>query len=228
VSDETILETLRLADTFLPVGTFTVSYGLEQFVQADRVTDATDLEGLLAAYLESLIGPGELVALRAAHAAAEAESLDALCRADRHLHATTLAAEFRESATRSGRRLLRLQREGRDDELLEVYAARVPEEAPGAYPVVLGASTAGQGVPAQHACLLHCHAFVTGLLGAAQRLMSLGHTEAQRILTDLQPTMSAAVAASADRSLEEMTPFAPLADVLAAEHERAERRLFVS
>lgn len=228
MSDESTLEALRLADSFLPVGTFTVSYGLEQFVQADRVTNATDLEELLAAYLESLVGPGELVALRAAHDAAEEESLDALCRADRRLHAMTLAAEFRESATRSGERLLRLQREVCDGDLLEVYAARVPEETPGTYPVVLGASAAQRGIPVQRACLLHCHAFATGLLGAAQRLMSLGHTEAQRILTDLQPAMSAAVATSADRSLEEMTPFAPLADVLAAEHERAERRLFVS
>nr|WP_276412903.1 hypothetical protein [Halomicroarcula sp. XH51] len=40
--------------------------------------------------------------------------------------------------------------------------------------------------------------------------------------------VAAAVDDSADRSVAEMAPFAPLVDVLAAEHERADRRLFAS
>lgn len=222
------LEAFRLADSFLPVGTFTVSYGLEQFVQSDRVETAEDLDALLRTYLERLVGPGELVALRAAHAAAADGDVDGACEADRRLDATTLAAELRESATRSGERLLRLQRDVRGDDVLAAYANRVPDDAPGTYAVVLGVSTACEGVPVRRACLLHCHSFATGLLGAAQRLMPLGHTEAQRILTGLAPSIRTAVDASADRTLDDMTPFAPLVDVLAAEHERAERRLFVS
>lgn len=78
------------------------------------------------------------------------------------------------------------------------------------------------------ACLVACQEFVTNLVGAAQRLASLGHTDAQRVVVDCQPAMVDAVDASADRSLDEMTPFAPLIDVRAAEHERADRRLFLS
>lgn len=77
-------------------------------------------------------------------------------------------------------------------------------------------------------CLLCCHGFVTGLVGAAQRVLSLGHTDAQRILHDLQPVMTEAAADSADRGIDEMSPFAPLIDVLSANHERADRRLFMS
>lgn len=228
MSDADELEAFRLADSFLPVGTFTVSYGLEQFVQSERIESAEDLKTLLETYLERLVGPGELVALRAAHTAASDSDVDGVCDADRRLDATTLAAELRKSATQSGERLLRLQLDVRDDEVLSAYANRIPDDAPGTYAAVLGAATAREGVPERRACLLHCHAFVTGLLGAAQRLMSLGHTDGQRILTDLHPSMRAAVDTSADRSLDEMAPFAPLVDVLSAEHERAERRLFVS
>ena len=228
MSDEATLTSFRLADSFLPVGSYTVSYGLEQFVQADDVTDGDDLEALLETYLRSLLGPGELVALRTAHAGAREDDLDGVCEADRRLAATTLAAEFRESATRTGNRLLSLETDLRDDDLLDAYAERVAADAPGMYPAVVGAVTGRVGVPIHDACLLHCHGFVTGLLGVAQRLLSLGHTDAQRILTALQPAMVAAVADSADRSLDELTPFAPLVDVATADHERAERRLFVS
>lgn len=229
MSDAATLESLRLADSFLPVGTYSVSYGLEQFVQDDRIEDAADLEALLETYLRRQVGPAELVALRAAHAAAREGDLDALCAADRRLSAVTLAAEFRESAQQSGDRLLSLQTDLRDDPLLADYADRVAAgESPGNYAVVLGAATGLAGVDEREACLLCCHGFVTGLLGAAQRLLSLGHTDAQRILDDLGAVMTEAVDDSADRSIDDMTPFAPLVDVLAADHERAERRLFAS
>ena len=229
MSDAATLEAFRLADSFLPVGTYTVSYGLEQFVADDRVEDAADLDALLSTYLRRQVGPAELVALRAAHAAARDGDLDAVCAADRRLAAVTLAAEFRESAQQSGERLLSLQSDLRDDDLLARYADRVADgDAPGNYAVVLGLTTGLAGVAERQACLLCCHGFVTGLLGAAQRLLSLGHTDAQRILDELRPVMTDAVDDSAGRTVDDMTPFAPLVDVLAADHERAQRRLFAS
>ena len=88
--------------------------------------------------------------------------------------------------------------------------------------------TALGGVAPRTACLLYCHEFVTGLLGAAQRLFSLGHTDAQRVLDGLKPVMVDATESSADRPLDSMSAFAPLVDVLSADHERADRRLFSS
>jgi urease accessory protein len=227
--DDARLEALRLADSFLPVGTNSVSYGLEQFAAEDRVTDADDLRGLLAALLRRQVGPADLVALRHAHRGARAGDLDTVCAADRRLAAATLAAEFRESARLAGGRLLSLQRDLTDDDLVARYAARVDaDETPGGHPVVLGAVTARAGVDEREACLTCAHGFVTGLLGAGQRLLSVGHVDAQRVLRALRPVVTDAVDASADRSLDEVGGFAPLTEVVSAAHERADRRLFVS
>jgi len=229
VTDDPTLEAFRLADSFLPVGSDSLSYGLEQFVADDRVADADDVAALVETRLRRELGPGDLVALRHAHAGARADDLDAVCAADRRLEATTLAAEFRESARLAGGRLLSLQRDLRADPFLDRYAARVDDgEAPGLHPAVLGAATARAGVDERTACLVCCHGFVTGLLGAAQRLLSVGHADAQRLLDETRPAVVDAVDESADRSLDELAPFAPLTEVLSAAHERADRRLFVS
>ena len=229
MTDEATLESFRLADSFLPVGTDSVSDGLEQFVATDGVTDVDELAALLETYLRRQHGQAGLIALRAAHAATRADDLAGVLDADRRLEATTLAAELRESSTLTGERLLTLQREVREDPFLDRYAEAVDgDETPGNYVVVLGVVTALAGVDAREACLLSCHELATAQLGAAQRLLRLGHTDVQRVLDELRPTMVAAVEDSADRSLAEMTPFAPLVDVLSAEHERADRRLFVS
>ena len=229
MSDAADLEAFRLADSFLPVGTNSVSYGLEQFVADGRVADANDLRALLETYLRRQVGPADLVALRAAHRAASDGDVAGVRAADERLDAATLQAEFRESARASGGRLLSIQRDVRDSALLESYGEAVDAgDAPGNHPVVLGAATAVAGVGEREACLVCCHGFVTGLLGAAQRLLSLGHADAQRVLHALKPAVADAVDDSAGRSLDEMTPFAPLVDVLSGEHERADRRLFVS
>lgn len=223
--DRPALTAFQLADSFLPVGGYSSSYALEQFVQTDRVESATDLVEVLTAYLRGQVGPAELVALRAAHRATEAGDVDALVRADRRLHAVTLPAEFRESATRSGARLCDLRRQTTEGELLQAYASREP---PQQYPAVLGAVTAVDGIPERQACLVHTYSFCSDMLGAAQRLLSLGHTDAQAALEELKPVVSEAVTESADLRLESMAPFAPLVEIQAAAHERADRRLFVS
>lgn len=229
MSDRVHLAALRLADSALPIGTDSVSYGLEQFVESGRVADADDLRALAETYLRRQLGVADLVALRAAHRGASASEMGGVVAADRRLSAATLAAEVRESSTRTGERLLSLERDLRDDPLLEGYAAAVESgDAPANHAVVLGTVAACDGVDVGEACLVACHGFVTGLASAAQRLLRLGHTDVQRTVDELRPAMVAAVEDSADRSLDGMEPFAPLIDLASADHERADRRLFVS
>lgn len=219
------LTAFQLSDSFLPVGSYSCSYALEQFVASGRVADGDDLARLLETYLGRQIGPAELVALRAAHAAARSGDVDGVVRADERLHAATLPAEFRESATRSGRRLCDLWTAVREGGTIERYAARDP---PRQYAAVVGCVAAGDGIPVDRTCLLYGYSFLSDMLGVAQRLLSLGHTEAQRIVDGAKPAVREAVAESAGRDLDAMTPFAPLVEVASMAHERADRRLFVS
>jgi len=102
MNDEATLEAFRLADSFLPIGTYAVSYGLEQFIQKGRVSDAIDLEALLSTYLRRQVCPSDLIALRTAHAGACEDDIGTVGAADRRLAAVTLSAEFRETARNSG------------------------------------------------------------------------------------------------------------------------------
>lgn len=226
---DSVLAALQFADSFLPAGSFTTSYGLEAFIEGDDVEGADDLRALLETYLDGQVGPCEMVALRAAHEAAAAGDCDRVVAVDQRLRAVQLPAEFRESSTRTGSQLCSLVAETEDDALLAAYDERIDGgEAPGNYAVVMGVVGARTGLSAREAGLVLGYSFLTDLLGAAQRLLRVGHTEIQAVLTDCRPAVARAWDRHADRSVESMTPFAPLVDVVAAEHERAERRLFLS
>jgi urease accessory protein len=231
--DLSFLSAMRLADSFLPVGTHTASYGIEQYLNEDRIDTAAELGDLIEAYLRRIVGPAETVALGNAHAAAAAGSLDGVLAADERLHAATLPAEFRTSATKAGGKLLELLGDA-DPGLLEGgVAARFADaveagETPGGYPVVLGVVAESAGLDRRSACLVGAYSFVTELLGAAQRLGRFGHTDVQAQLTRLLAVVESICAEYADAALEELSSFAPLAETMGMAHERADRRLFMS
>jgi urease accessory protein len=233
------LAAFQLADSFLPVGTYTLSYGLEQFAATERVDGVDDLRALLVDYLRRQVGPCDVVALAAAwertgdangkEGVPETGVLDRVVAVDERQRSVTLPREFRESSENSGRRLLELVAETTDDPVVGAYHDRVVTGgAPGNHAVALGLVARREGVARDEACLLACHSFVVGLLGAAQRLVRLTHTDAQRLLTELRPVVADVCERYAGRDPETMAPFAPLVDVMGMGHERAERRLFVS
>ncbi|WP_226042083.1 urease accessory UreF family protein [Natrinema sp. DC36] len=249
------LTALRLSDSFLPVGGYTTSYGLEQYINEDRVETGDDLRELLAAYLRRVVGPCETVALANAHAACADADLERLLAVDERLHAVTLPREFRESSTKAGAKLSELfgsngtagsnagerngHGHGASSDATEAatdggeFATAVADavdigSTPGHYPVVFGVVTASRGLSRLEACLAHAYSFVSGLLGAAQRLGRFGHTEIQSVLERLEPTITEVCERHVDDEPAAMASFAPLAEIMGMNHERAGRRLFMS
>ena len=56
---EALMNLMRISDSFFPVGSFTVSQGMEQFVAYDLVTDS-NLMSILEAYVNNIWVPLEM------------------------------------------------------------------------------------------------------------------------------------------------------------------------
>ena len=108
MNDRALLTAMRLSDSMLPVGTYTASYGIEQYLNEDEIETAAGLGDLIEGYLRGVIGPAETVALGHAHRSAAAGDLDGVLAADERLGAATLPAEFRDSSRKAGSKLLEL------------------------------------------------------------------------------------------------------------------------
>ncbi len=237
MSNQSFVMALRLADSFLPVGTYTSSYGIEQYVNESRITTAAELGKLVDAYLRQFIGPTDTVALANAYRALEHRNIERLQQIDTHLHTATLPAEFRESGQKAGNQLLELMLETHE-ELFEAtdtggtalsYTELVAAgKTPGQYPVAIGVITQLSGCTPVEAALLHAYSFVTELLGAAQRLGAFGHTAIQSQLTSLLSTIVSVSTEYIETPLSSLSSFAPMAEIQGMSHERANRRLFMS
>lgn len=219
------LTSLQLADSFLPVGTYTFSYGLETLVNEGYVEDTEDLADLIDDLLRYRFGPSEMVAVSNAYSAAAEDDLDGVERVDNALRAVTLPREPREASEKSGDRLLKLFDESADTSMVSSYAER---EAPKNYSVALALVAADDGMTLDETGTVAGYSFVTDLLGAGMRLLSVGHHEAQTVLNDAKPTVEEVWREYREEPADEMSSLTYVGDVSCMRHEDSESRLFFS
>lgn len=223
-----LVRMLQFGDSMLPVGAFAFSGGLESAIQKRVVTDA----GTLLAFTRTAVeqaARGDGIAVLVAHAAAVACDLDELARIDGFVYARKLSSENRAMSVRMGKKFTELGVEVTAAPLLLAWRERISAGGtPGCYPVALAANFAAQGLAARAAFVVHQYGVASMILGAALRLMKIGHVETQRMLYRLNSEIADSYDAASRSGLADMAGYAPLTEILAAVHVKAHVRLFMN
>jgi urease accessory protein len=208
-----------------PVGAFSYSSGIEWAVEAGDVVDAATLRDWLSSLLEAS-GFCDGVFLAHAHrAAARAD--------DAALHEVAeLAAAFAPSrerhleTTAQGRAFLEIARRAWDCDGLE----RLIGFCGGAvtYPVAVGIVSAAHRIPL--AATMHglLHALASNWISAGARLIPLGQTDSQLVLSALEPIVFATGRRALQAALDEAGGASFRADLAGMRHETQYTRLFRS
>ena len=225
---EQLLVSLQLSDSAFPSGFYTMSHGLEGFSQA-RLVNRDGVDELLQGVLLHSVGPGDATALARAHEAAVVGDWARVYDVDRLLLATKLNAEMRRASVRSGHQLTDVALGAVGGALLEEWSrALAAKETPGCQPVATAVVYAAAGVGTEQAVVSDLSAFAVSFLGAALRLRLADHRQVQVSLHAVGPVIAQVAADAVARDLADMGGFVPMADVMSAQHERAEARLFTS
>jgi urease accessory protein len=222
---------LQLADSALPIGSLSHSFGLETLVSADLL-QVGGLPEFLHGYLQEA-GTLEAVACREAFhlAQSDGKEFDAARWIEMNdcLSALKPARESRAASATLGRNFLhavvglgdfRLLRNAREASL----EAGSPIHQSAAFGLVSGALAFDE----TRAVLAYLHQMSACLISACQRLMPLGQAEATRILWNLKPAIVEVAADSASLTLEAVSCTMPLLDWGAMEHPALTTRLFIS
>ena len=223
ISTDALLRLLQITSPALPIGAFAYSHGLEVAVARGWVIDAESaavwIDGLLTTSLGSCDVPSFARIYRAM-----AEEDDARARFwNDWLFATRGSAELAAEDQKLGGAL------GRVLASLGVRGARVwGENRRATYAGLFALAARAFDVPLETAVTAYLFVFIEGQVGAAVKLVPLGQTEGQRILSTLQPGLAQAVRDGLSLEDGDMTGSLARHVMASALHETLYSRLFRS
>jgi urease accessory protein len=225
VSVAGLLATLQNADSFFPSGGIAFSWGTETLITDGQMKGAEQLAAFVAGQLQQRWAVCDRPALVAAFRADG--QMDQVALIDRGLEALTLAAELREGSKRAGAALLTVHERIGTAGAADYRAALCSGYALGHLPVAQGVVWGGAGMDETAVQAASAHTFCVALVGAALRLGTIGHLEAQAILLRLRAGIADLILAPVP-PLDEMYACTPAAEIASMRHEVQSSRLFAN
>lgn len=223
-----LMHLLQMSDSAFPVGTFSFSNGLETAAYLRLVHDASTLEAYTRTMMRQAAGTDGLAAL-ISHRAASAGDRLLLVEADHSLLRVKMSGETRQMLCRMGRKMAELVTGLLDDELLHWWTGEVSDgRVPGCYPIAQGMVAALAGISEESLFCSHQYGVMNMVLSAALRLVRVSHYDTQTILFRLSGEVPDLYEAVRLLRLDEMSAFAPQADILASLHEKGKMRMFMN
>lgn len=225
-TDDDLLSTLQVSDSFFPIGSYSLSFGMETLSQLGLVKSVADVSSFLSVFLQQL-STLDCSAIRATYSAAGNNDLNLIAAIDRKLASFKNVKEFSEASRRTGRAMIRSVRAFKRTKLLSRFWGLVESgKAPGNYAVSLALACNALGISEERAVTLLLYTSAVTILGAAVRLGSLTHEQAQQILHSMKEEMANRAKKSATIPWRSMHAFSPMSDVMGMQHVYLQSRMF--
>ncbi|MEP6395701.1 MAG: urease accessory UreF family protein [Paracoccaceae bacterium] len=206
-----LLHLVQWMSPSFPIGAFAYSSGLETEIAESRITTAAHLEEWLKGVCTYGAAHSDVVLLNASYAASTEERLnvDAIARA------------FCPSAERL--KETDLQGTAFCGTVNALWSLGLPRLT---YPVAVGAAAQAKHIPIEQTAPLFLHATLSNLVSVAVRLVPLGQTEGQRVLSNLSAHIAGICSDAMATPLSAISSSAFASDIASMRHETLDTRIF--
>jgi urease accessory protein len=228
-TDLALLQLFQIHDSAFPIGSYTQSYGMETYIQEDKIRTKEDLIDFCTSFLFNNLVRSDAILIQEAYAAALKQDMDRLLELEQLCGAMKLAKESREASVNLGRQFIRTVSPLGTDEFLAEWKERIDAKSiKGHYAVLYGIYSATTGVSVHHAVMMYLYASVNGLVQNAVRAVPFGqNTGVQAINELIQPVTEAAELVST-LTIEDISNNALGIELASMKHEYLFSRLFIS
>lgn len=219
------IKLLRLAqslDQLFPIGSYTLSNGMETYVQKGIVKDFKSLEEHLSAYLY-MLSFNDLAFTSRAAKGENIKRLDMLCSAVKSPY------ELRQGSLKQCSRFLKLHTELEDYKELKSYLESVKKgECDGHYCIAMGIFIREIGADITESLQLYCYNIMSSMTNHAVKLVPLRQLEGQKALYNILPQIPTAVERAENLPEENLGAGGCGFDLRQIQHETLYSRLYIS
>lgn len=224
-----LLHLIQIHDTAFPTGSYAHSFGMETYIQDNRIRNEADLEEFCDMYLFSNMGSGDAIIVKEAHQLAMERDIEGLIRLEKICHGVKLSPEARKGSEMLGRQFFKTVSPLNDDELLTLWNEKLEsKEVSGHYAVIYGIYTAVLGVNVQIALETFLYSSVMSLVQNAVRAVPLGQMGGVKTVYALLPVIQKTVENVLGKTLDDLDNNSIALEIASMKHEFLYSRMFIS
>ncbi|MGN1085673.1 MAG: urease accessory protein UreF [Porcipelethomonas sp.] len=216
------LSLLQALDSLFPVGTFTLSNGLETYVQKNLVCNAPTLTEYLNAYIYTL--PTNDLGFAAKAAMGEPwELLDEICTASKS------PAELRNGSLKQCIRFIKAEKVLGEYSQLKSYSEKIDSGiCSGCYPVALGLFIRDTGTDIVQGLEMYCYTLLSSAVNHAVKLVPLRQLDGQKCLAEAMKKIPETVQKAIETDTDDLGISGAGFDLRSMQHEKLYSRLYIS
>ena len=222
-----LLRMLQTVDAFFPVGAFTLSNGLEDYVVRERISTIEELQEYLNGCLQIL--PYNDLGIAAL--AYQYESMpEQLLELDALANAMKSAREVRNGSIKMCRRYLKARKAMGDwGGTLQWYMEKITnKEAVGFHPVAVGIYGASIGMEAVDMLSMYGYSILSAIVNNGVKLVPLSQMDGQRVLFQSLEGLENAVVRALHVKTEELGISGSAFEIHCMDHEQLYSRQYMS
>ncbi|CAM3259578.1 urease accessory protein UreF [Filibacter tadaridae] len=226
---DNILSLFQLCDSSFPTGAFSHSYGLESYIQEDRVHDQASFLQWLDVYLNEQLIYSDGLASRLVYEALEENNLQKVWKLDCMLTVQNLPRETREGTQRIGERMLKLVESLYDVPVFLEYRERINKKLSFGHPAIVFTMIGHHlGVTKSTTTLYYLYSTISTLVQNAVRAIPLGQTAGQKTIQQFQVPLAKATEKIQSLDEDDFGIVSPGLELSQMKHERVNIRIFMS
>ena len=210
-----------MSDSFFPMGSFTMSQGMEQIIN-ENLLPKEKVAKIINIYLEKVWKTFDLGIFYQALEAIEKNNIELLKKIDEICYSSKVTEENRSAIVKMGRGMMNAT-EFKDDSIGKAYKDLIKADAAyGTYPVVLALAS----IQFSYKDLGGLSLLYVNLMEVTASLVRMGiidYIEAQKILSNAAKSIQANPI-----KLSDLHQSFPLADIASMRHELSPSRMFMS
>ena len=224
---------MQLSDSFFPSGMFSMSGGLEAFVNQKKISNQEDVLKFIIEQIEFQLIPCDCAVVSISIDVIKNHDLAKLLQIDNKYYSMKLSKEVRNSSVRSGKQVFNCLKhmigENKNQFIIQINEKIELDEMRCTYPVALAISAVYLKIPIQSVLRILLYSFSSSVVSAAIRLGIIQHLDAQKILLTLAETINNKITKSIQKkSINDIWQLVPLTEINQMKHEHNESKMFIT